>query len=93
MTPYWAQWRLKTLAWLLFTQQFVQVQIKESIKAPRHSPLWGKSIGERFPVDGVIIIPNILMPWCGYTYSLGGIMLILLILFNLSSVIALLIVW
>ena len=31
----------------LFTQPFIQVQIKENIKAPRHWPLWGNS-----PVTG-----------------------------------------
>ena len=26
---------------------FVQAQIKENIKAPRHWPLWGESTGDR----------------------------------------------
>ena len=37
-----ARWRLKSLASRLFTQAFVQAQIKENIKAPRHWPLWGE---------------------------------------------------
>ena len=36
MTSNWARWRLKSPAPRLFTQAFIQVQIKESIKAPRH---------------------------------------------------------
>ena len=28
-------------------QPFVQAQIKENIKAPRHWPLWGESTGDR----------------------------------------------
>ena len=31
--------RLKSPAWRLFTQPFIQVQIKENTKAPRHWPL------------------------------------------------------
>ena len=34
----------------LFAQPFVQAQIKENIKFPRHWPLWGESTGRR-PVD------------------------------------------
>ena len=36
-------WHLKSPATRLFTQPFVQVEIKENIKAPRHWPLWGES--------------------------------------------------
>ena len=37
-----ARWRLKSPASRLFTQPFVQTQIKETIKAPRHWPfVWG----------------------------------------------------
>ena len=36
---------LKSPASRLFTQPFIQAQIKENIKAPRHWPLWGESIG------------------------------------------------
>ena len=35
-----ARWRLKSPASRLFTQPFIQAQIKENIKAPRHWPLW-----------------------------------------------------
>ena len=36
MTLYWARWHLKSTATRLFTQPFIQAQIKENIKAPRH---------------------------------------------------------
>ena len=42
MTSWWVRWRLKSPASRLFTQLFIQAQIKENIKAPRHWPLWGK---------------------------------------------------
>ena len=37
----WARWRLKSPASRLFTQSFIQAEIKENIKAPRHWPLRG----------------------------------------------------
>ena len=49
VTSQWARWRLKSPAPRLFTQPFIQTQIKESIKAPRPWPLWGNS-----PVTGEI---------------------------------------
>ena len=39
VTPWWARWRLKSSAFPLFAQVFVQAQIKGNIKAPRHWPL------------------------------------------------------
>ena len=36
------------LAPRLFTEPFVQVQIKENIKAPRHWRLWGEFTGDRW---------------------------------------------
>ena len=41
------RWRHKSPAWRLFTQLFIQAQIKENIKAPRHWPLWGEYTGDR----------------------------------------------
>ena len=32
----------------MFAQPLVQAQIKENIKDPRHWPLWGESIGDRW---------------------------------------------
>ena len=52
----------------LFAQPFVQTQIKENIKAPRHWPLWGESTGDpkkgpvtrkMFPFDVVIMLSQI----------------------------------
>ena len=40
--------RLKSPASRLFTRAFIQVQIKENIKAPRHWPLWGEFTGDRW---------------------------------------------
>ena len=48
MAPQWARWRLKSPTSPLFTQPFVQVLIKEYIKASRHCPLWGESTGDRW---------------------------------------------
>ena len=44
-TSLWPRWRLKSLASRLFTQSFIQAQIKENIKAPRHWPLCGEFTG------------------------------------------------
>ena len=38
--------RLKSPALRLFTQPFLQAQIKENFKAPRHWPLWGEFPGD-----------------------------------------------
>ena len=53
MTSYWARERLKSPASRLFTQTFIQMQIKENIKAPCHWPVTRKM----FPFDDVIIPP------------------------------------
>ena len=42
------RWHLKSPASWLFNQLFVQVQIKENIKALRHWPLWGEFTGDRW---------------------------------------------
>ena len=42
MTSSWARWRLKSPTSRLFTQAFIQAQMKESIKAPRHWSLCGE---------------------------------------------------
>ena len=70
VTSWWARWRLKSPASRLFTQQFIQAQIKENIKSPRHWPLCGELIGEfhaqmwpvtrkMFPFDDVIMVSGI----------------------------------
>ena len=47
MTSHWARWRLKSPASQLFTQAFIQTQMKENIKAPRRWPLWGEFTAHR----------------------------------------------
>ena len=67
VTSQLVSWRLKSPAYGLFAQFFVQAHIKENIKAPRHWHLWGESISVRwiplkivtqkvFPFDDVIMI-------------------------------------
>ena len=48
VTSQWARWRLKSPASRLFTPAFVQAQIKENFKAPRHWPLCGELTGHRW---------------------------------------------
>ena len=69
MTPQWPRWRLKSPASRLFTQSFIQTQIKENSKAPRHRPLCWEFTGpvpvnsphegpvrrQMFPFDDVIM--------------------------------------
>ena len=43
-----AWWRLKSPASWLFTQPFIQAQIKENIEAPRHWPLCGEFTGDQW---------------------------------------------
>ena len=42
-------------AWRLFTQSFIQAQIKENIKAPRHWPLYGEVTGTGSNAENVSI--------------------------------------
>ena len=48
MTSQWVWWRLKSPASPLLTQPFIQAQIKENIKAPRHWPLCGEFTSGRW---------------------------------------------
>ena len=50
MTSSRAGWRLRSPASRLFTQPFIQAQIKENIKAPGHWPLCREFTGE-FPAQ------------------------------------------
>ena len=40
VTSWWARWRLKSPVSPLYTQPFIQTQMKENFKAPPHWPLW-----------------------------------------------------
>ena len=55
--------RLKPPASRVFTQQFIQAQIKENFKAPRHWPLWGEFAGDRW-------IPRTKGQWSGKCFHL-----------------------
>ena len=66
MTSQWAWWRPRSPASRLFTQPFIQAQIQENIKAPRHrvrgihrwpvnSPHKGPVTRKIFPFDDVIM--------------------------------------
>ena len=67
LTSIWPPWRLESPASWLFTQSFIQAQIKKNIKAPGHWPLCGNSPGsvnsphkgpvtrKMFPFDDVIM--------------------------------------
>ena len=64
VTSKWARWRLKSSALRLFTQPFIQAQVKENIKAPRHWSLCGEytETGE-FPTQRAINAENISIWW------------------------------
>ena len=47
----------------LFTQPFIQMQIKENINAPRHRPLWGEFTSDRW-------IPRTKDQWRGKSFHL-----------------------
>ena len=59
----WAQWRLESPASRIFTQPFIQAQIKENIKPPRHWSLWGEFTGHRW-------IPRTKGQWRGKCFHL-----------------------
>ena len=56
--------RLKSPASRLFTQPFIQTQIKENIKAPRHWPLCGEFTGTgEFPAQRASYAENVSIWW------------------------------
>ena len=64
MTSQWPRWRLKATASRLFTQPFIQTQIKENIKAPRHWPLCGEFTGTgEFPAQRASYAENVSIWW------------------------------
>ena len=48
VTSFWARWCLKSPASRLFTEQFIQAQMKWNIKALRYWPLCGEFTGDRW---------------------------------------------
>ena len=58
----WARWRLKSPALRRFAQPFVQAQIKENVKTPRHWPFWGECTSE-FPSQKDSDMENVSIWW------------------------------
>ena len=63
------RWSLKSPASPLFTQPFIQAQIKENIKAPRHWALWGVT-GE-FSTQRASNVENVSIWWRHHVISKG----------------------
>ena len=62
MMWWWTRWRLKSPASRLFTEPFIQAQMKENIKAPRHWPLCGEFTGE-LPAQRASNAENVSIWW------------------------------
>ena len=67
-----ARWRLKSPASRLFTQPFIQAQIKDNIKAPRHWPLWGEFPGE-FPSQRTSSAESVFIWWRHHEKIISGV--------------------
>ena len=64
---------LKSPASRLFTQTFIQTQIKENIKAPRHWPLWGEFTGTgEFPAQRASYAEIVSVWWRHHDISAEG---------------------
>ena len=64
LTSQWPRWSLKSPASRLFTQSFIQTQMKENIKAPRHWPLCGEFTGTgEFPAQRDSNAENVSIWW------------------------------
>ena len=64
VTSEWARQRLKSPVSRLFTQPFIQTQIKENIKAPRHWPWCGEFTGTgEFPAQRASNAENVSIWW------------------------------
>ena len=61
MTAWWPRWRLKSPASRLFTQPFIQGQIKENIKASRHWSLC--EVAGEFPLQRASNAENVSIWW------------------------------
>ena len=70
-------WHLKSPASRLFTQPFIQTQIKVNIKAPRHWPLCGEFTGTGdFPAQRSSYAENVSIWWRHHGCSCGRIICI-----------------
>ena len=55
----------------MFTQPFIQAQIKENIKAPRLWPLWGEFTGDRWiPRQRTSNAENVSIWWRHHEFAL-----------------------
>ena len=61
LTSLWPRWPLKSPASWLFTQSFIQPQIKENIKDPRNWPLCGEFTGT---------VENVYIWWCHHVVQI-----------------------
>ena len=67
-----ARWRLIWPTSTMFTQPFIQVQIKENIKAPRHWPLRGNSpVTGEFPAQMASNAENVSIWWRHHDLGAG----------------------
>ena len=65
VTSQWARWRLKSPASRVFAWPFVQAQIRQNTKSPRHWPLWGESTSDRcIPPKRANNTENVSIWWC-----------------------------
>ena len=86
LTSWWAWWHLKTPASPLFTQPFIQSQIKENIKSTRHwafvrgihrwpgnSPHKWPVMWKMFPFDDVIMNQSVMLSFLfsSHTWNLN----------------------
>ena len=73
MTSLWPRWRLKSPASRLCTRPFIQTQIKENIKAPRHWTLCGEFTGTgEFPAQRVSYAENVSIWWRHHEMTTGS---------------------
>ena len=64
LTSYWPRWRHKSPASRLFAQPFIQTQIKENLKAPRHWSFCGEFTGTgEFPAQRASYAENACIWW------------------------------
>ena len=69
----WPRLRFNSPAWRLFTQPFIQTQIKENIKAPRHWPLCGEFTGTgEFPAQMASYEESVSIWWRHHALVLHG---------------------
>ena len=54
-SPEWTSWHLRSLATQLFVLQFVQTNIKESVRSPITGALWSESTSGRWIQKGPVI--------------------------------------